>query len=610
MLTPADKAKIKARVLAEYAPGASMPMTYLTAFLIRNRLSHREFGYDKSKEFLLEMPELFEIYPDPERLTLCVKILGEAAQVQAPAKPEPTPAAKTPELSPADKERIKACILQEYAPGDTPVMAAVSGYLINCHLSHREFGFEKGKELFKAMPELFEPFNDPESLAARVRILATPENEAAREEVLADIPTPTDDRIPAGDLRKFCDMPTRPMEILGAIAGKDAETIRTELVADYADAVQHQLIRFFEDKLIFPCRYTKEDGSSIEITLKPSGMSVGRPWFVSYIDTVVHTQTVNLNKIPGKQLELFAYLGNRYNFLSELSRKALAEDWEFANSELPDFYILGKYIQYTFYRLKLEDKICISFDNSFAAFNTGLVDPHYDDIFACFVPNAESTTVPWKFEGFCIAGERGLGKRLVEYFNPLPQTASYFARKEDLLFDLDKPLVPDHHHIIIDNIARLPLGFLQDQFYGCREETALVEQLAATHDHRQKTELYAQLQGLLENNTKLFNRLRYRLEDAIELARKQVRWNFKTAIPSYYPRGNSMNLLLPLELEEDNKAGAVLVVELTPSGNYQGQTILTMQQAYIDARLICRPNSEWLTASVVSDEDDTDEEEY
>ena len=112
-----------------------------------------------------------------------------------------------------------------------------------------------------------------------------------------------------------------------------------------------------------------------------------------------------------------------------------------------------------------------------------------------------------------------------------------------------------------------------------------------------------QLQQQLEDQTKLFNRLRHRIEDAIELARKQVRWNFKTAIPSYYPSGNSMSLMLPLSLEEDSRVDTVLVVELTASGNYQGQTILTMQQAYIDARLLCRPNSEWLTTAHLSNQD-------
>ena len=51
-----------------------------------------------------------------------------------------------------------------------------------------------------------------------------------------------------------------------------------------------------------------------------------------------------------------------------------------------------------------------------------------------------------------------------------------------------------------------------------------------------------------------------------------------------------------------------LVVEQTQSGNYQGQTILTLDQAYIDARLLCRLNSEWLTTNISADEADEAED--
>lgn len=99
----------------------------------------------------------------------------------------------------------------------------------------------------------------------------------------------------------------------------------------------------------------------------------------------------------------------------------------------------------------------------------------------------------------------------------------------------------------------------------------------------------------IQANPRLFRRLRWRLEDAVDVAKRRIRWNYKTAIPSYYPRANTMSLLLPLCLLEDGVADVALVVQLMPSGVYQGQTILTMRQAYMNARLICRPDSDWLT---------------
>lgn len=85
-------------------------------------------------------------------------------------------------------------------------------------------------------------------------------------------------------------------------------------------------------------------------------------------------------------------------------------------------------------------------------------------------------------------------------------------------------------------------------------------------------------------------------------AEEKMRWNFRTAIPSCYPRMNAMSLLLPLCLVDELHADAALVVQLMASGNYQGQTILTMEQAYMNARLICRPDSDWLTTLPLREE--------
>ena len=59
-----------------------------------------------------------------------------------------------------------------------------------------------------------------------------------------------------------------------------------------------------------------------------------------------------------------------------------------------------------------------------------------------------------------------------------------------------------------------------------------------------------------------------------------------------------MSLLLPLDLTDDEKPDVALVVELVESGAYLGQTILTMNMAYNNARLISRPDSDWLNTSI------------
>lgn len=301
---------------------------------------------------------------------------------------------------------------------------------------------------------------------------------------------------------------------------------------------------------------------------------------------------------PVKALENFAFLGRWEDFLQELADLAIPEEWDFCGSRNRNYYILKKYIQYTFYRLLLEEKVAISKDRRFAAFNTGLVTVHYDDIYACFEPNSAGSS-PWLFKEFTTAGHRGLGKDLVHRFNPLPQTVTYFTRKEDLLFDLDKTLIIDFDHIILENLNRFDHQFLVNECSSNAQAEALLKKIRHTGDYDTRNQLYNDLRTVIESHTAIYNRLKNRLDDATELARRQVRWNFKTAVPSYYPSRNTMNLMLPLHLSQSGIVDNVLVVELTPAGNYQGQTILTLEQAYIDARLVTSPEANWLSTSSV-----------
>lgn len=85
-----------------------------------------------------------------------------------------------------------------------------------------------------------------------------------------------------------------------------------------------------------------------------------------------------------------------------------------------------------------------------------------------------------------------------------------------------------------------------------------------------------------------------RIENALETSIKRANWNYKTAIPMYYPTLNTTSLLLPLALLDENVIDVALVIEKQPSGNYIGQTILPLEWAYSNARLITRPDSDWL----------------
>ena len=85
-------------------------------------------------------------------------------------------------------------------------------------------------------------------------------------------------------------------------------------------------------------------------------------------------------------------------------------------------------------------------------------------------------------------------------------------------------------------------------------------------DDTSRRAAYDELREAVEDNVRIKRRLINRLDDAIELAQKRVEWNFKTAVPAFYPTKNTMSLLLPLDLTENEQPDVALVVELMESG--------------------------------------------
>ncbi len=477
-------------------------------------------------------------------------------------------------------------------------MAAISKMLSDNGVDKSKYGYYKMKDLLAQLPYL--ELNEEILGGVPQTIVTIHKQENVQNVTIVKENTQSADvELPDGLLMDFCYLPMKPISILEKYIAESGITVNFPIISkdlseDYNLAKQSGTVRITDDKLVFPSRYLKKDKSNIEITLRLSSYE-GKKWFLYYVDTVDQDKNRSVN--PGKQLENFAFLGSWANFLSELAAKANDEDWDFPNNTRKSYQILILYIKYTFSRLIRENKVCISNDKQFAAFNTGLADDHYDDIYACFLPNDLANGSPWKFVGFCTAASGGLGKQLVSYFNPLPQPPSYFKRNEDLLYDSTKQLHTDFEHIIIDNINRLPLQFLYDQFFDTPKAAEIVEELrknTGVYDYQQRSALYAELRTLICENSRLFLRIQNRLKDSIELAKKRVRWNYKTAVPSYFPKRDSMSLMLPLALVDELKPDIALVVELTKSGCYQGQTILTLSQAYINARLLCRLTGDWL----------------
>jgi hypothetical protein len=234
------------------------------------------------------------------------------------------------------------------------------------------------------------------------------------------------------------------------------------------------------------------------------------------------------------------------------------------------------------------------------------VDQLYDPIFALFDANPQKGSQPWAFCDFCVPGKGPSGKKLTSIFDPLPKPASYFNSNFDMLLDTTKEIHVDYEHVIHDGIPRdrFPADFLRQHIpHGItwRDPRSLADE--------ERVEFLASFVEALKNDVQCLRGIKGRLEDAKDLAEKRTRWNFKTAIPQYYPRFNLMSLLLPLSLMDDKVVDIALVVTRNPSGSYQGRTVLPLAWAYKNARLVCRPDSDWLLPQAIQEADDRSETE-
>lgn len=389
-----------------------------------------------------------------------------------------------------------------------------------------------------------------------------------------------------GSFSDFVHLNARWRDELFTLAAREFDATAF-LDREWAHALETGALREYEGKVTFPVSIFRADRETlVEVTIKRDDRT-GRgfmPWFVNWVDSVVRNRTV-----PGRALETWAAL-DWGDVLEKLSDLALDETWSFDGGR--DRSILKSYLSYTFYRLQQEGKVLEDAEHGMAAFNTGLVTNTYEPIYACFSPTHAERA--WRFSGFCRAGSRGLGKELVRTFRPLPQKARYFERKEDLLFDASREPQLDYDHILIDNVDRLPQGLLEEELRSSPEAADALAEARRMHAETGRRDAFDALRDIMEADSRLERRLIRRLDDAVDVARKRADWNYRTAVPCFFPSRSCMSLLLPLDFNEDGTPDVALVLELTESGTYLGQTILTMRMAYNNARLVCRPDSDWL----------------
>jgi hypothetical protein len=255
-------------------------------------------------------------------------------------------------------------------------------------------------------------------------------------------------------------------------------------------------------------------------------------------------------------LTKFAYLGGD-GFISKLEYlSSIAEqenwyyDWPKARNETYKKYgVLFQYIHHTFARAQDEGKIA---ENSeCAVMNTGLFTPNGEEIYALFVPNALYGQKPgvqkWFLSSFYKESSHDIPTSIR---NQLPAYVDYFADcPHDMYFDTTLKMFINIDHILDEHFERLP------------------------------------------DSIKIYDRqvLTMLLGSAETLMRRKISRNNRLVVPQYYNR--KIMYLAPLQIANDIVPLAIEKIADT----YRVNTILSHGMAYCNARLLMKPESNWLT---------------
>lgn len=222
--------------------------------------------------------------------------------------------------------------------------------------------------------------------------------------------------------------------------------------------------------------------------------------------------------------------------------KMTNENWNFKGKT--NNLILKNYLKHTARKLQEENKIL--FTDDYWLMNTGLFDTYYDPIYIYAEKHLSENYHEWWFKSFMTPYD--LGKLDITH---LPDRANYFDHPEELIFNPNLPINVQYKHV------------LEDQENKKRMESITCKNINSL------------------------------LRGEIEMMKKKVSANYKLAVPQYF-QGN-IQLLLPLCLEDGETPDLALVVSKSESGKYyQGHTCLTLEMAYNNARLIAKPESNWL----------------
>jgi hypothetical protein len=284
---------------------------------------------------------------------------------------------------------------------------------------------------------------------------------------------------------------------------------------------------------------------------------------------------------------VFDSIDSMNDLLSRLGDEALYENWTFTNYPSKVSHpILKNYLENTFYQLVHQDKIFINNDEEKMLLNTGLIDTSFNELFlVCDIVKNSAKDTLFRQEYRSPEIYKSSNRVFCNYSRnaPLP-VATFYENPGDLLFNWEIAQAPGgitiaDEHIFRDNMNRINLGL---------RDPAIRFNFENPHD---------------------VSRCRQMFEGALKASLELSKRNYKFVAPQFWPATGKLQFLMPIYLEgvQEVKNGqsrdvlpptVALSMELV-HGQYIGTTILTLDMAYQNARLIARPDGFWLDATKI-----------
>lgn len=291
---------------------------------------------------------------------------------------------------------------------------------------------------------------------------------------------------------------------------------------------------------------------------------VGITWGTeqSFINSVVTSKKFKIGDF------YFDEWNHGLTFLEDLAQNTIPEIWSYQHTTSGMKHpILKSYIANIFNRLKQESsngeekKIIYSQDGKWMMFNTNLLDKFFHEIIIV----SEVRSISGKEVFFNPRRSKGVGDLTKKTFNKddKPLAPKFFENVDEVVFQTKWQVDRDFDkftHIIEERGNRFP-----DKYKGKKPEE-----------------------------------LARNLDNAIEYAITITQRNYKFVVPMYRPQTNSIQLLMPIYLEGTFQQCPDFALVLTPDseqGLYTPETILPLDAAYQDARLIAKPDETWLNPS-------------